>query len=250
MHFAFLIQARLGSSRLPGKIMLPFYEDETILDLLIKKLKRVNANIILATSNSSQNDLLEKEARKYGIICFRGEENDVLQRFIDAAGKYNIEHIIRICSDNPFLDLVSIQQLVQFVEDNEGKYEYVSYDIFGTPSIKTHYGFWAEYVSLAALKKVRSLTNESFYHEHVTNYIYSHPKDFSIAWIKAPDCIREHMSIRLTIDTKDDFENAAKIYADLCASKSYTTIPEIVNYLDNHPEYYRYMYNQILKNNK
>lgn len=250
MQFVFFIQACLGSSRLPRKIMLPFYKGDTILDLLIKKLKDISTNIVLATSDSIQDDLLEMVAEKHGIKCFRGVENDVLQRFIDAADEYSAEHIIRICSDNPFLDLLSMRQLLQFVEDNEDCYDYVSFDILGSPSIKTHYGFWAEYVSLAALKKVRSLTDDSFYHEHVTNYIYSHSKDFSIAWIKGPDCIKEHMNIRLTIDTKDDFENAAKIYANLCVAKPYTTISEIVTYLDNHPEYYRYMHEQILKNRK
>ncbi len=250
MSFTFLIQARLGSSRLPGKIMLPFYKEDTILDLLIKKLKCIDANIVLATSGNPQNDLLEKVADKHCIKCFRGAENDVLQRFIDAADKYQAKHIIRVCSDNPFLDLRAIKELIQFVETAEGKYDYVSFDINGSPSIKTHYGFWTEYVALNALKKVHSLTDEPLYHEHVTNYIYTHPENFSIAWIKGPECLREHPNIRLTIDTEEDFKNAAGIYADLCATNPSPSVAEIVNYLDDHSDYYHYMHNQILKNSK
>ncbi|MCM1030076.1 MAG: hypothetical protein NC410_01345 [Oscillibacter sp.] len=250
MQFTFLIQARLGSSRLPGKIMLPFYEEHTILDLLIEKLKCITTNIVLATSENSQNDLLKDVSDKHHIKCFRGAENDVLQRFVDAAETHHAKHIIRVCSDNPFLDLEAIKELIQFVESAEGKYDYVSFDIFGLPSIKTHYGFWTEYVTLSALKKICSLTDNPCYHEHVTNYIYTHPENFSIAWIKGPECLRKHSDIRLTIDTEEDFKNAAEIYADLCIATPYPTVIEIVNYLDNHSDYYQYMRSQILKNSK
>lgn len=250
MKFVFLVQARLGSSRLPGKILLPFYEGDSILDLLVKKLKSVNADIVLATSTIRQNDILEEMAGKYGINCFRGSENDVLQRFIDAAEEYGGNNIIRVCSDNPFLDLNSIKQLIHFVERSKKTLDYVSFNIQGIPSIKTHYGFWTEYVSLNALKKVRTLTDEPLYHEHVTNYIYSHLSDFCVSWIDGPECIQGHSNIRLTIDTEEDFRNAVKIYSGLYLTNSYPTISDIVNYLDTHPEYYEYMHNQILKNSK
>lgn len=250
MKFVFLIQARLGSSRLPGKILLPFSGSDSILDLLVKKLKHVDADIILATSDNKQNDKLEGFSDQYGINCFRGSENDVLQRFIDAAEKYGADNIIRVCSDNPFLDLNSIKQLIRYVEENKKCFDYVSFNIQGTPSIKTHYGFWTEYVTLDALKRVKTLTNEPLYHEHVTNYIYSHLSDFAVSWIDGPECLQGHSDIRLTIDTEEDFKNAAKIYSDLCLAGAYPTISDVVNYLDNHPEYYEYMHNQILKNSK
>lgn len=250
MSLTFLVQARLGSSRLPGKILLPFYQEKSILDLLITKLKTVDVDIVLATSEDAQNDLLEEVARRHGVKCFRGSENDVLQRFIDAAEQYNISEIIRVCSDNPFLDLSSVKQLIRFMSENRGKYDYVSFDIQGSPSIKTHYGFWTEYVTLDALKRISSLTTENFYHEHVTNYIYSHPNDFSLAWINGPECLKTHHNIRLTIDTKEDFDNASAIYSDLCFENACPTIDEVVAYLDKHLEYYKCMYNQIVNNSK
>ena len=108
MKFAFMIQARLGSTRLPGKILLPFYKNRSILDLLIEKLQQVSgAKVILATSISPLNDELEAFARTKNCEVYRGDETDVLKRFIDAAEKYGVEHIIRVCSDNPFLELAS-----------------------------------------------------------------------------------------------------------------------------------------------
>lgn len=248
---SFVVQARSGSSRMPNKIMLPFYNGKSILDLLIEKLKRVdNTEVIIATSVNPNCDTIEEVAKVHGISCFRGSENDVLQRFIDAAVYYHVEKIIRVCSDNPFLELDSINKLVAYA-DNEGKAcDYISFNINGVPSIKTHFGFWTEYVTLNALKRVRDLTNESLYHEHVTNYIYANPDSFDIAWLEEPEIINSHPNIRLTIDTLEDFRNAQSIYADLCTEVQFPTITNVVNYLDAHQNYYISMKRQIEKNTK
>lgn len=247
----FIVQARSGSTRMPNKILLPFYEGKSILDLLIEKLKQVsNTKVIIATSINPNCNPIEDVAKAHGVICFRGSENDVLQRFIDAAEEREVKQIIRVCSDNPFLELDSINKLVAFVRDTDKDLDYVSFNINGTPSIKTHYGFWTEYVTLNALKRVKELTDESLYHEHVTNYIYTNPNKFKIEWIDGPEAIKSHTDIRLTIDTQEDFKNAQQIYLDLCKQTSYPTVDQIVSYLDNHKEYYASMKKQIINNSK
>lgn len=250
MKFAFIIQARLGSTRLPGKILLPFYKNRSILDLLIEKLQQVpEAKVILATSVSPLNDELEAFARAKNCEVYRGDETDVLKRFIDAAEKYGVEQIIRVCSDNPFLELASIRRLLAAVE-KEPSYDYVSFQVGGTPSIKTHYGFWTEYVTLEALKMVYETTTDPLYHEHVTNYIYTHPESFKIKWLDVPNELEKHSDIRLTIDTQHDFETASKIYADLVSHVSYPCIGDIVEYLDQHKAYYQLMKKEISLNSK
>lgn len=250
MNITFIIQARLGSTRLPKKILRPFYKDKSILDLLIEKLKQVpNTKIILATSTNPINDPLEKIASLNDVNCFRGSENDVLQRFIDAATLYKSEHIIRICSDNPFLELKSIQELIDFANVHQ-QYDYISFNINGVPSIKTHYGFWTEFVKLSALKKIVSLTDSPLYHEHVTNFIYTHPNNFQFYLLETSSEILSHNKIRLTIDTDTDFKNAQKIYNDLVQKSPYPTIENIIQYLDSHPSYYETMEQEILKNSK
>lgn len=247
---SFIVQARIGSTRLPNKILLPFYKGKSILELMIDKLKQVNdTNIIIATSVNPNCDVLERIAKNNGVKCFRGPENDVLQRFINAAEKYNAYKIIRVCSDNPFLELASIQKLVDKAVSQDSA-DYISFNINGGPSIKTHYGFWTEYVTLDALKRVNQLTNEPLYHEHVTNFIYTNPNYFNIQWINGPEIIKTHPNIRLTIDTMDDFKNAQSIFAEICIKNLYPTIDEIVDYLDSHQEYYCTMKKQIEKNNK
>ena len=246
----FIIQARTGSTRLPNKILLPFYDNKSILELLIEKLRKVNnTRIIIATSSESNCDANESLSEQMKVKCFRGSEKNVLQRFIDAAQKFGAERIIRVCSDNPFLELKSIQTLVAKAMSQENA-DYISFRIGSCPSIKTHYGFWTEYVTLKALKKVNLLTNDLLYREHVTNYIYSNPEMFNIEWIDAPDAIMSHPDIRLTIDTSEDFENAQRIYGVLCDKQNYPTIEDVINYLDNHQDYYKLMRKQIAKNNK
>ncbi|MCS2964457.1 hypothetical protein NXV12_28610 [Bacteroides thetaiotaomicron] len=140
MNYAFVVQARLGSTRLPGKILKPFYGNQSILDLMVHKLSAIsNIPVIIATTNSVINEPIEKKALALGVKCFRGEENDVLKRFIDVAEYFDIQGIFRICSDNPFLDVHAARQLVEIAMKSCN--DYISFDIDGTPSIKTHFGF-------------------------------------------------------------------------------------------------------------
>lgn len=249
MSIAFIVQARMGSSRLPNKILLPFYKDKCILELLITKLKQIpDAEIIVATSENADNDIIEKFCKDNNVNCYRGSEDDVIQRFIDAAETFHAEKIIRVCSDNPFLELNAINKLVETARHSSA--DYISFNIDGIPSIKTHFGFWTEYTTLSALKKVREATNECLYHEHVTNYIYTHSEEFKIEWIPGPDCLRGRDDIRLTCDTKEDFQNSKEIFHDICKNNPYPSIESIVEYLTNHVEYSSKMKQQINLNSK
>lgn len=248
----FFVQARVSSSRLPNKILLPFYNGKNILELLIEKLRHVeNTGIIIATSTASDCDPIERIAQENGVLCFRGSENDVLQRFIDAAQANHVNQIIRVCSDNPFLDLHDMRHLVDYVYRAQQPLDYVSFHINETPSILTHYGFWTEYTTLEALQKAKEMAGDDhYYHEHLTSYLYTHPEQFQIRWLDVPAIILEHHDIRLTIDTDDDFHTAQAIYRDLCSTNPYPTLDELITYLDQHDEMYKTMRKQIEKNSK
>lgn len=248
----FLVQARVGSSRLPNKILLPFYKGKNILELLIEKLQQVeNTRVVIATTTNPDCAPIEEIARKSGALCFRGSEDDVLQRFIDAAQAYNATQLVRVCSDNPFLDLHGIRQLTTHVSTSAENIDYASFHIGETPSILTHYGFWTEYASLEALLKAKELGgNDHYYHEHLTSYLYTHPEHFNIHWLDVPEIIQTHRDIRLTIDTEEDFLTAQKIYEDVCSSNPYPTLDELIGYLDQHKDLYSSMKRQIEKNSK
>lgn len=245
----FVAQARSGSSRLPRKVLLPFYGGKTILQLLIEKLRTIpGTDLLIATTDNPHDDALAQMASDCGAPVYRGSENDVLARFIGAASQAGAQRIIRICSDNPFLDADSLRLLADTAIANPDA-DYISFDINGTPSIKTHYGFWAEYATVDALKRVAQLTDEQLYHEHVTNYIYAHPEAFNIKWIPGPGDLLKNLPIRLTIDTEADFKVAQEIYATLKAADK-LKIADVVEYAAKHPQLLASMQNEINKNTK
>lgn len=240
----------MGSTRLPGKILKPFYNNLSILDILLSTLHKIHgAKIIVATSINEENYVLEQYLKDKGECVFRGSENDVLERFIRAAEQYKVDRIIRICSDNPFIDFDGIQRLVDV--GTAASCDYLGYSVNGKPSILTHFGFWGEYVTLKALKRVYNETPiDSPAHEHVTNYIYTHPDEYTCEWIDCPNDITQRTDVRLTVDTDSDFKNAQTVYADLVQKNKSFTISDIIAYLDAHKEIKSSMQSNINKNTK
>lgn len=150
MNIGIIIQARMGSTRLPGKILKKFYRNDTLLEILLNTLHKVEGvKVIVATSVNPNNDELEQFLRAKSEIVFRGSENDVLDRFIRAADENKLNGIVRICSDNPFMDWHGVAELVNRAKNSEA--DYIGFRINDTPSIKTHFGFWGEYVKFDAL---------------------------------------------------------------------------------------------------
>lgn len=244
-----IIQARTGSTRMPEKVIQPFFGQQTILDLLLDKAKKVKLPVMLATTVNPSDDRICLLAEKHQVLVFRGSENDVLDRFIQAARKHGFEKIIRICADNPFLDLDSLQALAHELENSET--DYLGFQLAGDkPSILTHFGFWAEGVQLSALEKVATLTDEKLYHEHVTNFVYGNPALFNVQFVKADPLVFSRTDIRMTLDTAEDFAIQKQIYASLSKQNPTFGIREIVAYLDTHPGILEMMKQEIQKNQK
>jgi spore coat polysaccharide biosynthesis protein SpsF len=250
MNIGIIIQARMGSTRLPGKILKEFYGGKTLLETLLDNLHKVaGVKIVVATSENENNDQLESFLKSKGILVYRGSENDVLDRFIKAAEANEIDGIVRICSDNPFLDWHGVAQLVEKAQVSSA--DYIGFRVIETPSILTHFGFWGEYVTLDALKRVYNSTPEgSPAHEHVTYHVYKHPEVYKCEWIQVPDFLQRRDDIRLTIDTLEDFVNAQKVFTNLKGKDENFTLKDIVEYLDVHQDIKESMMANITKNKK
>lgn len=247
--YKIIVQARTGSTRLPSKMTMPFFEGKGILELLLSRLGRAGLTdkIIVATTENSCDDIICGIAQNAGIEYYRGNECDVLDRFIHAAKYYRISKIIRVCADNPFLDIPALNELITLGMDTD--MDYVSRCISsGIPTIKTHYGFWTEYVTVKALEKIAERTDESIYHEHVTNYIYTHPDSFKIMLVPIPFAL-EKRKIRLTIDTLDDFQMQQSIYNAVYKDNKDFQIKDVVDYLDRNVELYLAM-DKLIKTNE
>lgn len=245
-----IIQARLGSTRLAKKMLLPFYEDKGILELLLEKITThiPRHKLIVATTTSALDNDLINICRKLNVDFYRGSEFNVLERFIKAAEENRFTKIIRVCADNPFIDIEQLKQLIKIMETND--LEYCSYKtIKGKPTILTHYGFWAEGVGLNALKKVNQLTTDVFYLEHVTNFIYTNPELFNIRFIEIDPEIEKHKNIRMTLDTIEDFTYLKEIYTESLKNKV-NSIADLIKLICSNKNWTNKMELEIKKNSK
>lgn len=245
--YKIVIQARLGSTRLKNKMILPFHGERKLIEVILHNLLEDfdPSEIVLATSNLPENKTLGDIASQLGITVYYGSENDVLSRFIEVGEKYNLDYVIRICADNPLIKNETIKELISNYENQD----YIAYFYSdNTPSIKTHSGFFTELVSVKSLQKIKELTDDNFYYEHVTNYIYGNDNIFNIKKLNIQN-EEDIRNIRLTIDDVNDFDLTKTIYqryVDFNGDLHYT---DIVSKLITHEEK-DLMIKQINKNIK
>lgn len=247
---AIIIQARTGSSRLRSKVVKPLLGNKSILSIVISRLKVLEIPIIVATTAKAEDDIIADFAQNNDVLCFRGDENNVLQRFIDCTTYFGLGgFIIRVCSDNPFVDADLLKKLIDKVDNDD---DYVTYVVNEIPVIRTHLGVFAEIVKVDALNRITTLTSDNLYREHVTNYIYTHPDLFKIKTIELPELNKYSNLIRLTIDTQEDFDNAKRIAEDLSIDKNILDISwlDVINYVESRDSLLLSMKNIINENIK
>lgn len=244
--FGIIIQARTGSTRLPNKMILPFAQETSILELILRKFYG-RYNVILATTIAKGDDALVEIAERIGVPVYRGSEEDVLERFIGAAEKAGIDKIVRVCADNPFISSDLIDRLIKEFKGED----YLSFRLSnGKPTILGHLGVFAEITTLSALKKVQEMTDDMFYHEHVTNYIYNHTDDFNVRLIDLPAEIGNYEDIRLTVDTQGDFDAAKSLYAAFGEASTPAEIGEMIRHIRSNNVLLSTMKQEITKNTK
>ena len=238
IELGIVVQARLGSNRLPNKVIRQFANHQCILEIILEKFhdsEFQNISKILATTTAEADRIMKQYADNANFVCFRGSETDVLRRFIDVGEKYRLTHIIRVCADNPFLNVSSVKILMDELNNRMAKEEVVDYLSFRNqrqiPAIKTHWGLFAEIVSLEALRKVARTTDVSIFHEHVTNFIYEHDNMFRVAFLDAPPAVYDRHDIRLTVDDLDDFTMLSGLYEETLSFSD--DLEQLIAYIDN-----------------
>ncbi len=251
-----IVQARTGSTRLPNKMLMPFHGGKSVLEIILSRLSGAlgpdAGRLVVATTVNPSDGGIADMCQRLGIKVFRGSEQDVLDRFVQAAHTHGATRLLRVCADNVFLDMHSFRYLYDRMTVTDADYEsFMTSD--GTPSIRTHYGFWTEGVTVDALERVASMTDEKLYHEHVTNFIYAHPDRFKVGFTPVSQVIpgvEQHGHLRLTLDTADDFRVQQQLYAHLADNGLDMTPGEIFRYMDANPGLYGVMQKNIEANSK
>lgn len=204
-----IIQARTGSTRLPNKIIKdiagkPLFEH--IIDRV--RLSRLIDKIIIATTTKERDKIILEMAQRWGIESYAGSEDDVLDRFYQAAKIYGVETIVRITPDDPFKDPEIIDKVVGYYLGHQGSVDYVS------NTIKPTYpeGLDVEVFSIGALEKAWKEAKKTSEREHVTPYIWNHPEIFRLANIENGEDLSH---LRWTLDTEADLKFTRGIYARL-----------------------------------
>jgi spore coat polysaccharide biosynthesis protein SpsF len=199
-----IIQARMGSSRLPGKVLMKIDKKYTVLEYVIKQIsqsKLVN-KVIIATTNLEQDDVIQKVANELGIECFRGSSDNVLDRYYECAKKFSLNNILRITSDCPLIDPGIVDKVIEKYLTKD--FDYVSNTLIRTFPI----GMDSEIFSFDVLEKSwqnASLLSEK---EHVTPYMINKKNGFRLGNIKNELNVGQ---LRLTLDRIEDYELIKKI---------------------------------------
>ena len=225
------IEARMGSSRLPGKTLAPIL-GRPMLELLVERLKRCRLvdQIVIATTYDPADQIIEELARRLQIGCFRGSVDNVLQRVLQAAQSHSADLIVETTGDNPLIDPEIVDQLVTLFLS--GAYDYVSNDLQETfPD-----GLNAKLFLTKTLADVDELTQDPLDQEHVSLYIYEHPERYRLGNLAAPPDLHRP-DIRLTVDTAEDLALVSRIFESLYPQNPEFSARDIVRLLDKCSEW-------------
>jgi spore coat polysaccharide biosynthesis protein SpsF len=226
MKIGIVIQARMGSSRLPGKVLMRI-GGTPLIDFLFSRLEPLKRkyHIYVATTQNKLDDELVNLCAKRQISYFRGSEEDVLKRYFQLSTKSELDIIVRLNADSPFID-------ADFVEDKIQKFlNCVDNFDYGSTIIEPSYpiGMHVEIMKYDALTRAHFQCNDMSLREHVTPYIYQNPKIFKLMSFRNENDLS---SMRLTIDYKEDIVFANRLIDVLRSSKkniTYDNIIELVN---------------------
>lgn len=230
MKIGIIVESRMRSTRLPGKILLPIL-GKPALELMVERLKRVREadEIIIATTDKDCDLVIADFAEKWGVKFFRGSEEDVLLRVLQAAKKFAVDVIVEITSDCPLADPGIISDCINRFLDSD--VDYLSNVILRTYPR----GLDIQVFKTAVLEKVDSLTEDSAHREHVTLYIYEHPERYKLMNVSAEHGL-QLAEQRLTLDTPYDYFVIREVFEKLYPQNKDFGYRDIYNFLMKHPE--------------
>ena len=198
-----VLQARYGSTRLRGKVLEPM-GGRTILEQCLRRLVQAGvARVVLATTTQSEDDALEAVAARIGVGVYRGDRDDVLGRYADAATRFGLDPVLRATADNPAVDVQCPGRIISALRATGADYIREQ----GLPLGAAVEGMTAE-----ALHRAAQLATDPYDREHVTTFILKRRDLFRVTEVDAPAPLRRP-SLRLTVDTREDLAWVRELFA-------------------------------------
>lgn len=229
MNVVCIVQARVGSTRLPEKVLKKIC-GKTVLEHDIDRLKQIKSldKIVIATTTLEADNKIEKLVKELGIDCFRGSSEDVLSRYYFAAKEHKADIVVRITSDCPLIDYEISDKIIEYYLNNLEKYDYVSNTIDRTYPR----GLDTEVFSFKSLEKSYNEAEKQYEREHVTPYIYQSTDKFRTSQYKNGT---NYSNYRWTLDTEEDFKLISIIYDNLYRENKLFNFYDILKFIDKNP---------------
>ncbi len=224
-----IVQARMTSTRLPGKVLMPIL-GRPMLSLQLERMRRAKSldGIVIATTTTAADEPIVALCAREAVPCFRGSEHDVLSRYAGAAQALGADTIVRITSDCPLMEPGLIDQAVGIFHAAHGQLDYVSNML----EPRFPYGLAVEVFSRDVLEQAHRDATQDAEREHVTPYIYWRPAQFRLQSITHSSDLSHH---RWTVDTPEDFELVSRIFAALYPGNPEFDMQHVLQLLEDNP---------------
>lgn len=233
MNTAIIVQARMSSTRLPGKVLKTVI-GKTLLEYQIERLRRVKSadRIVIATTDKQAEQPIVDLCDQLGISCFRGSETDVLARYYGAAAAHNADVVVRITSDCPLIDPAVVDRVIRFYQEHRSDYDYATNTL--EPELTYPRGMDTEIFSFQSLKEAYHEAKDQPEREHVTVFIKRRPERYRLVNMPYHE---DYSRYRWTVDTPEDFELIEKMILNLYPENPMFTLEDCLRLLEEHPEW-------------
>lgn len=233
MKTVIIVQARMTSTRLPGKVLKKVL-DKPLLEYQIERLLRVKMadEIVIATTINDTDLPIIELCNRLSVPFFRGSEEDVLSRYYKAALSYKADIIVRVTSDCPIVDPQVIDKVIQFYVEHYPKYDYVSNCLERTYPR----GMDTEVFSFKVLDDAFKEATIQSDREHVTPFIYRQPHRYRLANVISSE---NQSQYRWTVDTSEDYQLIKKIIVNLYPINQFFNLQDCVTLINKNPEWKR-----------
>lgn len=232
MKTVIIVQARMTSTRLPGKVLKQVL-GKPLLEYQLERLRQVKLadEIVIATTTNHTDEPIVELCNSLSFPYFRGSEDDVLSRYYGGATAHQAELVVRVTSDCPLIDPQVIDMVIDYYLQNQFHYDYVSNGLERTYPR----GMDTEVFSFSVLQEAFREATAQPDREHVTPFIYRHPERYALGHVFYSEDCSHH---RWTIDTPQDFELIQKIIEALYPNQPNFTLEDCLRLLQEQPEWY------------